>query len=134
MKIYLAAWYERNAEMRAYRDVLENMGHRVTSRWIDQHEGELPQSMGEGVIAEHVDAAAKYALKDLQDIVAADMLVHFTSPGFGKGGRHIEFGYALALRLPIALVGPRENVFHALPGVTWYPDWETFISRAFLPF
>lgn len=134
MNIYLAAWYERNAEMRDYRDRLKVMGHHVTSRWIDQHGGDLPESMGEGEVQENIDAAARYALKDLQDVVASDLLVHFTSPGFGKGGRHIEYGYALALRMPIAIVGPRENVFHALLQVAWYPDPGAFFNRAFLPF
>lgn len=133
MNIYLAAWYERNAEMRDYRDRLKVMGHHVTSGWIDQHKWKLPQSMGEDEVLAHPEIAARYALKDLQDIVACDLLVHFTSPGFGKGGRHIEFGYALALRLPIAIVGPRENVFHALPEVAWHPDPEAFFNRAFLP-
>ena len=35
-KVYLAARYSRNAEMRMVRDVLEGLGHTVTSRWIDQ--------------------------------------------------------------------------------------------------
>lgn len=45
-RIYLAARYSRNAEMRGVRDVLEGLGHKVTSRWIDQHGGTVLACQG----------------------------------------------------------------------------------------
>ena len=124
MKIYLAARYSRNAEMRGVRDVLEAFGHEVTSRWIDQHGGNLLES----IVAEKLNAdpegCAHYALVDLEDLQAADVVISFTSAGGGgKGGRHIEFGLALGLGKHVVIVGPRENVFHTLPNIEWYPDW-----------
>ena len=124
MKIYLAARYSRNDEMRGVRDVLEALGHKVTSRWIDQHGGNLPES----IVAEKLNAepgeCSKYAFIDLQDLKAADTVISFTSAGGGgKGGRHIEFGVALGLGKDVIIVGPRENVFHTLPQIEHYPDW-----------
>ena len=123
-KVYLAARYSRNAEMRGVRDVLEALGFQVTSRWIDQHGGNLLES----IVAERLNAepgeCSRYALIDLDDLHAADTVISFTSAGGGgKGGRHIEFGYALGLGKHVVIVGPRENVFHTLPTVEWYPDW-----------
>ena len=52
MKVYLAARYSRNAEMRGVRDVLQGLGYKVTSRWIDQHGGNLLES----IVAEKLNA------------------------------------------------------------------------------
>ena len=124
MKVYLAARYSRNDEMRGVRDVLRALGHEVTSRWIDQHGGNLLESIVAGKLNADPGHCAKYAQADIDDLMAADMVVSFTSAdGGGKGGRHVEFGLALGLGKRLILVGPRENVFHTLPQVEHYPDW-----------
>ncbi len=70
------------------------------------------------------EACAHYAHVDLDDLRAADTVISFTSEGGGgKGGRHIEFGLALGLGKRLVIVGPRENVFHTLPDIEWYPSW-----------
>lgn len=129
-KIYLAARYSRNAEMRGVRDVLVALGFEVTSRWIDQHGGNLLES----VVAEKLNAnpagCAHYARIDLEDLEAADMVISFTSAdGGGKGGRHIEFGYAIGRGKPVLICGPRENVFHTLAGVQCFPDWPHMLAH-----
>jgi hypothetical protein len=43
--VYLAARYRRHPEMRRVRDELVARGYVVTSRWIDQHDGALPDSL-----------------------------------------------------------------------------------------
>ncbi len=130
MKIYLAAWYERNAEMRRYRAELEALGHMVTSRWIDQHGGELTASMPEREIDDNLQGAALYAHKDLEDLNAANVMIFFASPnGEGKGGRHFELGYAIAKQKPIIHIGRRENVFQALPTIAHYDTWPEFLMN-----
>jgi hypothetical protein len=119
-KLYLAAAYERAGEMRGARDVLEAMGYTVTSRWIDQQDGET-EAAGQDSLADNPAAYARYAEIDLEDLRAANVIIHFT--GGGRGGRHTEFGAAIAWGKHLVLVGPREHVFHALPWVDWYPDW-----------
>lgn len=123
-RIYLASRYSRNAEMRGYRDVLQALGHEVTSRWIDQHGGNLLESLVAGQLNADPEGCSKYAAIDVDDLTRADTVVSFTSAeGGGKGGRHIEFGLALGLGKHLVIVGPRENVFHTLPQVEWHPDW-----------
>ena len=125
---YLAARFNRHPEMRGARDVLVAMGHTVTSRWIDQHGGDQLESAATAVLNSDPDSVAHFALHDLEDISYADALISFTSAdGGGRGGRHVEHGYALGLDKPVIVIGPRENIFHALPEVQHYPDWLAFV-------
>lgn len=125
MKFYLAARYSRNAEMRKYRDQLHFLGHIVTSRWIDHHGGDLLESIAQDKLNADPDGGGHYAQVDVADLMAADVVISFTSAGGGgKGGRHIEFGLGLALKKRMIIVGPRENIFHTLPEVTVYPTWD----------
>lgn len=45
-----------------------------------------------------------------------------------RGGRHVEFGMALAWGLRLIVIGQRENVFHCLPQVERYDTWDDFLS------
>jgi hypothetical protein len=130
-RIYLAARYSRNAEMRDCARQLEELGYVVTSRWIHKHGGSPEESLGAEELTHSPEEGLPFALADLEDIEYADILILFTEEnGGGKGGRHTEFGYALARRKRIIIVGPRENVFHTLPGIQWHPNWDHFISYA----
>lgn len=106
MKIYLAANYSTNPAMREIARELERHGHEVTSEWIL------------GTHAGHDQAS--YAKIDLRDIDAAEALVLFSEQPSGsrtRGGKHVEFGYALAKGKRLFIVGNHGNVFHHLPGV-----------------
>jgi nucleoside 2-deoxyribosyltransferase len=115
MKIYLAAKYSRNPEMRIFRDHIEGVcGHLVTSRWIE----------GKHDISEDADKDSqrtRFAEEDLQDLRHSDLVLWFSEPekieGRNRGGRHVEFGIALAYGIPIIVIGRKENVFHWLPQV-----------------
>jgi hypothetical protein len=128
MKVYLAARYSRNPEMRVVERALLALGHVVTSRWI-RGGHRLPEEIGHAA-AEALRAA--WAAEDLEDLEAADVLVAFTEearverPGtpVSRGGRHVEFGYALGRKMPVVIVGHRENVFHCLPQVCFCPTFE----------
>jgi hypothetical protein len=126
MKFYLAARYNRNAEMRAVRDDLFVYGHTITSRWIDQHDGALLESIVQERLNSEPQNCAKYAQVDISDIRRADAVISFTSiEGGGKGGRHVEFGVALALQKMLVIVGPRENIFHTLGSIRHFPEWNS---------
>lgn len=131
IKIYLAARYSRNAEMRGVRDVLQGMGtFEVTSRWIDLHPdvaGDFSQSFTADNLNTQPDRCAPLGEHDLSDIDRSDWVINFTCGSGGKGGRHVEFGYAHAWGKRLFVVGPRENVFHALPVVEHYPTWRAFV-------
>lgn len=113
MKIYLAARFPRIEEMRKYADELTEDGHEVTASWV--YGGE------EGLTFSDI------ALLDVSDVIKSDALVCFTEP-YGSsnvgGGRHSEFGVALALRKKLYLVGEREQVFHWWPSVIQFPQFK----------
>jgi nucleoside 2-deoxyribosyltransferase len=125
MKIYLAAAFERRAEMRETRDRLEILGHTVTSGWIDLPNDTKPIGVAELKVSP--GQWADFAIADLHDVYNADVLIMFS--GGGRGGRHTEFGYALALDKQLILIGDRENVFHALPGVMCFETTDRFFEH-----
>jgi len=134
VRIYLASAYERKDEMMGVRDVLTALGYTVTSRWIDQPPGE---GLGTAELDADPGRGVPYAELDLEDLCAADTVISFTGKG-GRGGRHAEFGWALALRrygnpVRLILVGPREHVFHSLPEVEHYPDWSRLVMALSRP-
>lgn len=73
------------------------------------------------------------ASRDLEDVRQADAMVAFTQgprhPHQGRGGRHVEFGIALGLGIPVIRVGPVEHVFHELPGVHAADEWPVACAR-----
>lgn len=133
---YFAARYSRNEELRGYRDQLEAAWPdgqvKVTSRWIDQHGGNLPGSFDPEALNSDPDGCWKYGLADIEDLTNADVIVSFTGGG-GKGGRHVEHGWAMGYfhqfgSPRIVIVGPRENIFHCAPGTEVHPDWAAFLA------
>lgn len=110
MKIYLAGSYLRRIEFAAYSALLEEDGHHITAAWLS------------GVHEKPPWTEATYTRHDLDCIREADVYLGFTEPNgvpseYKRGGRHVEFGYAVAHRKKLVIVGPRENAFYHLPGV-----------------
>lgn len=143
MYVYLASRYERREELCGYRASLEALGHVVTSRWLNgthqlTNEGKRLGDAGVALIEAPSDATrdalrAEFAQQDLADIRRADIVMSFTDPKeagklYARGGRHVEFGYALALPRRQMLVGPRENLFHWCPCVEVYATFEDAVE------
>jgi nucleoside 2-deoxyribosyltransferase len=129
MMIYLASRYSRRDELCGYRSQLQALGYEVTSRWLNglHH---MPDHCPDDY--QHAENQ-RFAREDLEDLKAADVVICFTEPsrlGPGRGGRHVEFGIALALRKTVIAVGHRENVFHFLPEVIFYETWQEVIEVA----
>lgn len=122
MRIYLAARYSRRVELQAYRLILEQLGHEVTSRWVwEDHEL---------AIGTPLEAGVRFAREDMVDLHRCECVISFTEEpgqagGRNRGGRHVEFGIALASHHihRIVVVGPRENVFHYLDQVEMHATW-----------
>ena len=115
MKVYLAARFSDRPQMQAVADRLKPLGFDIVARWV--YGGE------EGLSREQI------AILDIADVDACDVLVSFTQP-YGTltkgGGRHVEFGYALARGKKLVVIGFRENVFHHWPNVSVFAsitDW-----------
>jgi hypothetical protein len=125
MFIYLASRYSRIEEMQGYKELLESDGHIVTSRWVmgdHQWDGSNDDDTSPGA-----DLARKYALEDLEDIDDSETVMCFTEQpriGTTRGGRHVEFGYALASRKQVVVVGPVENIFYSLPMLSVFNTFE----------
>lgn len=102
--------------MQKHAEALQAMGHEVTSEWINgTHQG---------------GDSREYALIDLRDIDAADALVLFSESPAGsrtRGGKHVEFGYALAKGKRIFIVGNHGNVFHRLDGIVQRLSFEDLL-------
>lgn len=133
---YFASRYSRHPEMREYRARLTAAipGAIVTSRWIDCHNDELEQSYTPEALNADPASCWRHGSDDLDDLELADVLVSFTSAG-GKGGRHIEHGYFLAmslmnagLRSRVVIVGPRENIFHCAPRTEQFANFDAFLA------
>jgi len=116
MKIYLAACFEQQAEVRTKANQLANLGIECVSRWRFE---EGNNTMGN----------AECARMDLEDIRAADMFVVLTDQTSPSGGKHVETGYAIALGKPVMIVGRKENVFHNLPQIMQMETWADALSR-----
>jgi len=103
VKVYVACSFGRRDLARQVAEVLTGEGFLVTSRW-------------HSVEAEHWNKDPKIAADhDLTDLDAADGLLSLTEgpeAGYQTGGRHVEFGYAIARMKWLWIVGPLENVFH----------------------
>lgn len=116
MKFYLAANYTGKDRMETISEKLKGLGHSTTSRWTTgMHDG-CPNLVA--------------AEEDLRDIRNADALVFFSETmngSRGRGGKHVEYGYALALEKIVVLVGERINVFHYLGNVLRFATEEQFI-------
>jgi nucleoside 2-deoxyribosyltransferase len=131
VKIYLASRFSRGHELRTYRDELRQIGLTVTSRWLGGH------GLDDANAVYTDETLATFALEDLEDIEASDVLIAFTerrTVGYMSGGRHVEAGYALALRIPIIVVGPAENIFYQMgvterSDVTVVPDWHMALAH-----
>lgn len=136
-KYYFAGRYSRHAELAIYRDRLVTFGvGEVTSRWIDCHDGELENSYTPEELNTNPEKCWVHGYHDLEDLEAASVIVSFTGDGGGgKGGRHIEHGYAIktdreySTPMRLVIIGPRENIFHCHPATEVYETFDKFLSH-----
>lgn len=128
MKFYLAARYSRRAELAGYAAELRKLGHEVTSRWLDgSHEVDDDGLSVEAPMLQR----RRFANEDWADLQAADAVVCFTEPPrstASRGGRHVEFGAALAWDKSVHVIGHRENVFCCLGAVAFWETWSEFLA------
>jgi nucleoside 2-deoxyribosyltransferase len=102
--VYVAAPYVKRADAQRVMADLLRAGFDVTSSWL----------IGDDELSD------AFARQDLADVDRADALVALNPKEWeylGSGGRHVEFGYALAKGKRVVLVGARTNIFHHLSHV-----------------
>ncbi len=125
MKIYLAARYSRRDQLRELATELRRMGHTITSRWLETKWVNRPNDSSTAP----PEYREQYAQIDMEDVKAADMVINFTeAPGDGsRGGRHVEYGLAVAWGKGLVVVGHRENLFHHLPNVVFFDNQQDML-------
>lgn len=145
MKIYLAARYSRRVELCGYRKQIIDIGHTVTSRWLNgEHQisdsgkpiGETGELLVEGddESSSHCAAAlrSKFQNEDFIDVITSELCISFTEKprsGHSRGGRHVEFGIALGRMLRCWVIGHRENIFHWNEDVRFFETWEESLEK-----
>lgn len=123
--VYITGRVARVEEIKAFAASLTERGWKVQARWM--------AGVGKVIPDYAVEAQNRAA-----DVVGADVVVVFTedpartggretmrmpAPSTKtRGGRHVEFGMALALHKRIIVVGLTENVHYHLPTVTVVPS------------
>lgn len=117
MKIYLAAKFERRLIIREQADKLWRLDYEIVSTWLN--EVQKPSGM---LVTEF---NKKLAIKDLAEIKSADILILDTAVASERGGKEVEFGFALGQfhSKRIFIVGPKRNVFHELCDMQ-FEDWD----------
>lgn len=133
---YLAGRYDRREELCGYADDLRQIGGEVECRWLlgthqlhdNAHKIDTPEwyHPEDGITLE----AAPFAADDYEDLNASDTIVFFSETPDShskRGGRHVEFGMALAWGKRLVVIGPRENVFHCIPQVEQYRSFYEFL-------
>lgn len=135
MKVYLAGRYSRREEFVKYRLDLADRHIGVTSRWLNgDHKVDRTGSpvAEDGAVLGADDLRTQFAYEDIADVKAADVLVLFTedpeATSASRGGRHVEFGMALAWLKPLVTVGPYENLFTYLPEVAHFDTWAEYLA------
>jgi nucleoside 2-deoxyribosyltransferase len=125
-KIYLAARYPRRDEMKALATQLRMAGFVTTSRWLHETSA-LDHTLNDASPAYFREQAAI----DLEDVDRADTMIFFAEDplvGTPRGGRHVEFGYALAKGKQMVVIGDAENIFHFMPNVMTFPTIQAFLE------
>lgn len=116
MRVYIAAPYPIQKDAYILRGFLADYGVECTSRWLTDPSEALND---------------EWARKDLADVARCDALVALNPDEWknsGTGGRHVELGYALALRKPVYIIGVRSNIFHELSEVTIVSNREELVD------
>jgi hypothetical protein len=118
-RIYVAARFERQAEARALADELVAAGYKVTARWL----------LAPGLQMGNPAGCEEWAMRDLEDVLRANVYLLLSDLVPGRGGKDFEGGAAWQAKNRIVVVGPPAHVFHYLPSVHRFDDLAELRAR-----
>lgn len=118
MRVYISGLWESRERIARWGPIFRAAGHEVTSSWLEEG------GVGRGcdILQEQMTSG-----KDIQEIASSDLLVVDTFDVDAYGGREVEVGIALALHIPVVVVGPRRNIFHSL-AIRRLSSWNAVLS------
>jgi nucleoside 2-deoxyribosyltransferase len=124
MKIYIAACFGQQAEVREKADQLTQAKHVCTSSW--RYLKPLGDGGSDAGGVKFASAYLQRALQDLRDLEASDLLVLLAGQVSTTGGKHFEVGYAVASGKQVVIIGSPENVFHWM--LPRFATWQEFME------
>jgi hypothetical protein len=132
MRIYLAGSAAARYRVAIYAADLENLGHRVTSRWhrrSDPHTDSV-------LYTSQPNRVAELAREDFRGMLEAHVLLAFTETPINplrSGGGGVELGIALALDKPVVVIGPLDSrwLYLGEPAFDVWPvaNWSAALHR-----
>lgn len=127
LKVYIAARFSRRHECYALGKELERLGHVVVSRWMLPDSDHVSPPDGSDIQNKDQE---RFAREDLDDVDKCDWFISLMEQprSNGRGGRHVEFGYALAKGKTLTIIGPKETVFHHLDEIACYQTVSEFLA------
>lgn len=121
MKIYIAGFFDTRIRLRKEAERLWHLGHEVISTWLNEvaKSEDMPKDVFE----------KKLAMKDLAEVHSTDLVIIDTLDVTPRGGREVEFGYALGRHQQklVYVVGPVRNIFHRLADMQ-FENWDVCIA------
>lgn len=131
---YQAARFERREELIANEKILADHNIASNTKWLHN----AADDKGQETQCDTDEERGKFALMDYENVIDCDFLLYYSEDltklgggviargdGFSRakyvpalwarGGRHVEFGIALASAMDIVVIGPHENIFHWMP-------------------
>ena len=123
MNIYLAGRFSAGPRLRVIRRQLEDLGHVVTSTWLDESSSLSFEKLTD-------KQRREFAARDLFDVGRAQVLALNLLLPPSRGGCEVEFGFALSSPRykTTYIVGAPRNIFHFLAAKT-FNTWEEFICH-----
>jgi len=121
MRVYIASKGPDIDLCRGVQAMVLAAGHEITFDWTGP-DGEFRDDW-----SEHPERARALSTRERDAVRSANVLVLCTTEPTGGLGCWIETGMALALNIPVIVLGPaRESVFWYLPQVERVPDLDAF--------
>lgn len=125
MKCYTAATFAEQARIRGHKEQLIQLGHTITSTWLEESLFVRPEGMQEETFER------KMAMKDLQEVAMADCFILDVENPSRTAGKMVETGFALAKHKLVYVVGkaPPHSIFLLLADKhfdTWDELFEHF--------
>lgn len=123
MKVYIAGRFTGRERLARRAEDLKRVDPKVKilSSWL------TPRTEAEHKDYPYDEAEARvYAMRDLDELWLADVLILDTIDDSNTGGREVELGYALGRVNQVIIAGPRRNVFHYLADLQ-YDNWSDLL-------